>query len=108
MDKDFLHRINLDCLKKETGMDLPDLASLVGLKNPKAIYKWAKSKDSDGTRPTYNDLIKLIEAGASIETLFDICYRSYIKISEKPVAFSDADISAFLQRAADALKNQKD
>ena len=45
------------------------------MKNPKGVYKWAKSQDENGSRPSYNALIKLLEEGASVETLFGVEYR---------------------------------
>lgn len=52
-------------------MSLEQIAELVDI-NPKAIYKWAYSKNNGGARPTYNAITLLKERGASDKALFGL------------------------------------
>lgn len=77
--EDFLHCVNLENLKKEVSLDLRGIAEVVEMKNWKGLYKWSKSQLDDGTRPSYNALIKLLQAGATVETLFGVEYKGPVK-----------------------------
>lgn len=79
--EDFLHCINLENLKKEVSLDLDGIAKIVSMKNPKGLYKWSKYQFDSGTRPSYNALIKLLKAGATVETLFGVEYKGQAKPS---------------------------
>lgn len=72
----FLHSINLDALKKETGKTIEEIAKLVGI-GPKVVYKW-QYMHKDGSRPDFNAVIKLLQAGASCETLFGVNYKTQL------------------------------
>ena len=74
VEKDFLHKIDLDSLQKEVKKDLDEIANLVHLKNPKGIYKWSKDQFDYGTRPSFNAIVRLLEHGATVETLFGVDY----------------------------------
>lgn len=76
----FLQKVDLDALQKETGMDLKELASLAGI-GPNVIYKWAYMH-KDSSRPDYNAIVRLIERGATVETLFGVAYRKADPIQE--------------------------
>lgn len=80
MENKFLQKVDLDALQKETGMDLKELASLAGI-GPKVIYKWAYMH-KDSSRPDYNAIVRLIERGATVETLFGVAYRKTDPIQE--------------------------
>lgn len=74
--EDFLHKINLETLKKELGMDSAEsIGSFVKMKNPKGVYNWAKPQSNHGTRPVYDAAIRLLRAGATVETLFGVDYK---------------------------------
>lgn len=75
MDNDFLHKIDLETLKKEVGLSIEEIGNLAQLKNPKGVYNWSKDKANNGTRPPYNAVIRLLEKGATVETLFGVEYR---------------------------------
>jgi hypothetical protein len=77
LENKYLQKVNLEALQKETGMSLPELAKLAEI-GPKVIYKWAYMH-KDSSRPTYNALVKLIEKGASVETLFGVEYKGPVK-----------------------------
>lgn len=78
MENDFLHKINVDKLSEELKQSVDDIAALAGIKHPKNLGKWAQSKP-DGSRPNYNALIKLLQAGATVETLFGVDYKGPVK-----------------------------
>ena len=73
VENKFLQKVNLDLLQKETGMDLKELASLAGI-GPKVIYKW-QYMHKDSSRPDYNAVVRLLEKGATVETLFGVEYK---------------------------------
>lgn len=71
MENVYLQKVNLDLLQQDMKMSLSEIAELVEI-NPKAIYKWTYSKESGGSRPTYNAIRLLKEHGASDEALFGL------------------------------------
>ena len=75
MYNDFLHKIDLETLKKEVGLSIEEIGNLAQLKNPKGVYNWSKDKANNGTRPPYNAVIRLLQKGATVETLFGVEYR---------------------------------
>lgn len=79
MVNDFLHKINLDALKKETNMSLAEIAELAGIRDPKNLGKWMQEKNKGGSRPNYNAVVKLFEKGATVETLFGVDYKGKTK-----------------------------
>lgn len=66
----FLHAIDLDELKKETGMSLEELASLAEI-GPKVIYKW-QYMHKDSSRPSFNAIVRMLQKGATTKTLFGV------------------------------------
>lgn len=68
----FLHKIDLESLKKETGLTIDEIGELVEIKNHKGVYNWAKSQIDHGTRPSFNAIVRLLEAGATTKTLFGV------------------------------------
>lgn len=87
MDNDFLHKVDLETLKKEVGLSIEEIGNLAQLKNPKGVYNWSKDKANNGTRPPYNAVIRLLEKGATVETLFGVEYKGRsvpAEVSENP------------------------
>lgn len=87
MDNDFLHKVDLETLKKEVGLSIEEIGNLAQLKNPKGVYNWSKDKDNNGTRPPYNAVIRLLEKGPTVETLFGVEYKGrsvHSEVSENP------------------------
>lgn len=76
--KDFLHAIDVGALKSELKKDVPEIAKLADI-TENGVYKWAWEKSKDGTRPSYNALINLLRAGATVETLFGVEYKGPVK-----------------------------
>ena len=82
MSEDFLHKIDLKVLQKETEIDsAEDIGRFLQMKNPKGVYNWAKNKSVHGTRPSFNDVIRLLKKGATVETLFGVDYKGPAKPS---------------------------
>lgn len=80
MAKDFLHNINLGDLQKEVNIDsVEGIGTFLQMKNPKGPYNWAKDGATYGTRPSYNDIIRLLRRGATVETLFGVDYKGKTK-----------------------------
>lgn len=106
MADEFLHSIDVNALKSELGVDSAGLANLAGI-SENGIYKWSWPKDKQGTRPTYNAVIKMLQKGASLETLFGVKSKDV-----KPPAASDnvitsAELARFFAEVADSLSNKK-
>lgn len=72
LDNNYLQKVDLKALQRETGMNLVELAKLAEI-GPKVIYKWSYMH-KDSSRPDYNAIVRLIEHGASVETLFGVDY----------------------------------
>lgn len=70
VENKFLHAIDLDELKKETGMSLEELANLAEI-GPKVIYKW-QYMHKDSSRPSFNAIVRLLQKGATTKTLFGV------------------------------------
>lgn len=90
MENKFLHRINVEALKKELKMDVPSIAKLAGI-SENGVYKWAWAKESHGARPPFNAIIKLLQAGASTETLFGVSSKPQQSASVLPPEFVKAN-----------------
>ena len=89
--KNFLHEIDIDRLKLETGLSVEEIAGIAELKNPKGVYAWDKKGDKSGTRPSYNALVRLLLKGASVETLFGVEYSPKKVIGSRPMTESDLE-----------------
>jgi transcriptional regulator with XRE-family HTH domain len=72
MDNEFLHKISLELLKKETNLTLEEIASLSGITDAKNLGKWSQDKERGGSRPNFNALVKLLRKGATTKTLFGV------------------------------------
>ena len=94
MENDFLQKVNLALLQKDTKMSLAQIAELVEI-NPKAVYKWAYAKDDGGSRPTYNAIRLLKEKGASDKALFGL---------ETAGDTTDVNDPEFAERVKDVLR----
>lgn len=86
VEDDFLHKIDLKALQKELGMNAEGIGRFLQMKNPKGVYNWSKEK-SPGTRPSYNAIVRLLQKGATVETLFGVDYAA----THQPVPASEPD-----------------
>lgn len=105
VENDFLHRINIHDLVKETGKTLDELAKLAGIKESRNLAKWSQSKEKGGSRPSFNAVVRLLSAGASTMTLFGVNTNELIEGRSK---LTNEDLSRAFRIAADILeKNDK-
>lgn len=74
VENEFLHKVNLDSLQKETGLSLQGIADLAEV-SVQTVYRWAWDKARQGNRPSYNAFVRLFEKGASVKSLFGVEYR---------------------------------
>ena len=83
VEDDFLHKIDLKALQKELGMSAEGIGRFLQMKNPKGVYNWSKEK-SPGTRPSYNAIVRLLQKGATVETLFGVDYAATHQPAPEP------------------------
>lgn len=105
MDNEYLHKIDVKALLKELGITMQELADLAGYSRASNLNKWNEGKPSGGARPGYNTIVKLFEAGASVETLFGVEYKS-MNVIEKQVKLTDQEILDGVLRAMAALNKK--
>lgn len=74
MENEFLHKINVSKVLEETGLDILGLSKLINV-DSQSIYRWAWDKSKSGNRPKYNAIVRLLENGATVETLFGVDYK---------------------------------
>lgn len=100
MDNDFLHKINLDALAKETRLSEEEIAKLAGISDPKNLGKWAQGKPN-GSRPNYNAFVRLLRNGATVETLFGV---KYMPESIPAEVANDPNFKAGMDKAYSEMK----
>lgn len=103
MINEFLHKIDVDQLKSELNMDVPEIAKLAGI-SENGVYKWAWSKDKNGTRPSFNAVVRLLEKGASTKTLFGVDSASAFDRSKRSPLdlIGDEDFQKGIQKSIEA------
>ena len=70
----FSHKINVDKILEETGFDIKTLCARLGITR-RVVNSWSKSKEDGGSRPDFNAVAVLLEAGATVETLYGVEYK---------------------------------
>lgn len=75
MENDFLHKISIEKLSKDTGLPVEEIAKLAGIAEARNLGKWAQEKPN-GSRPNYNAIVRLLQKGATVETLFGVNYAA--------------------------------
>jgi hypothetical protein len=102
----YLQKVNLEALQKETGLDMKGLADLAEIGH-KVVYKWAYLH-KDSSRPDYNAIVRLLQKGATVETLFGVDYAAIHNLvpANQPAVPSeiarDSEFQEGLQAAMDA------
>ena len=87
MADEFLHNVDVNALKSELGLDVPDIAELAGI-SENGVYKWSWSKTKNGTRPSFNAIVRMLERGATVETLFGVDYtENHSPVKNAPLEF---------------------
>jgi hypothetical protein len=104
----YLHKIDLDKLQEETGLSHNELAELANI-GPKVIYKWSYMH-KDSSRPDYNALVRLLEKGATVETLFGVEYakmhREFKVDTSIQHIFDSPEFKANLEKAVKDLNDR--
>ena len=100
VENEFLHKVNLDSLQKETGLSLQGIADLAEV-SVQTVYRWAWDKARQGNRPSYNAFVRLFEKGASVKSLFGV------ERKEQSVPAEVAGNPEFLAGVEHALSDKK-
>lgn len=103
MDKEFLHKINLKALEKETNLSVDEIAELAGIADPKNLGKWAQDKSKGGSRPNFNAIVRLLLKGAGTMTLFGVESKSNNNDFTKP-PFDDPEFRSGMEQLLLDLK----
>lgn len=103
MADEFLHDIDINVLKTELNMDVAEIAKLAGI-SENGIYKWSWTKEKQGTRPSFNSVIKLLEKGASTETLFGVATNKITPPQNTAGNISMAELARFFYDVAKSLE----
>ena len=103
-NEEYLHKINLNSLKVEMKMDLPEIARMAGI-TENGIYKWSWDKSRQGVRPSYNAIVRLLRNGATTKTLFGV--DAPVAPSEpQKIVLTDDLIAEMMVRAGEMLKKK--
>ena len=100
VENEFLHKVNLDSLQKETGLSLQGIADLAEV-SVQTVYRWAWDKARQGNRHSYNAFVRLFEKGATVETLFGVEYRG---TAIPPEVANDPNFQAGMDKAYADMK----
>lgn len=103
MADEFLHGIDINVLKSELNMDVPEIAKLVGI-SENGVYKWSWTKEKQGTRPSFNALVKLLKKGASVEALFGVPTNKITPPQNTAGNISMAELARFFYEVAKSLE----
>lgn len=70
------------------------------------VYRWSWDKSKQGNRPSFNAIVRLLQKGATVETLFGVEYnpKKPDATERKPIDFKDPK---FLAMVKDALAEMK-
>lgn len=74
MENEFLHKINVSKVLEESGLDISGLAKLIDV-DEQTIRRWAWEKQKNGNRPKFNAMVRLLQSGVTVETLFGVEYE---------------------------------
>lgn len=110
----FLHDIDVNSLKNELKMDVSDIAKLAEI-SENGIYKWSWDKFKNGTRPSYNAIVRLLQKGATVETLFGVNYaeiHNYVpklplEPDDSPMDYNDPKFIDALEKGLKIIEERK-
>jgi len=112
IEESFLHEINVDAVLKETGMDLDELCKLINVDN-QSVGRWNKPKSKAGNRPKYNAIVRLLQKGATVETLFGVDYAATHQPApepaenREPIDYQDPKFLAALEKGMAIIEERK-
>ena len=108
----FLHDIDVNLLKNELKMDVSDIAKLAEI-SENGVYKWSWDKFKNGTRPSYNAIVRLLQKGATVETLFGVDYAATHQPApeptekREPIDYQDPKFLAALEKGIALIEARK-
>lgn len=110
----FLHDIDVNSLKNELKMDVSDIAKLAEI-SENGVYKWSWDKFKNGTRPSYNAIVRLLQKGATVETLFGVNYaeiHNYVpklplEPDDSPMDYNDPKFIDALEKGLKIIEERK-
>lgn len=110
----FLHDIDVNSLKNELKMDVSDIAKLAEI-SENGVYKWSWDKFKNGTRPSYNAIVRLLQKGATVETLFGVNYaeiHNYVpklplEPDDSPMDYNDPKFIEALEKGIKIIEERK-
>lgn len=104
-DEEYLHNIDINSLKAEMKMDLPEIAKLAGI-TENGVYKWAWPKSRQGVRPSFNAIARMLQRGATTKTLFGV--ETPVAPSEpQKIVLTEDLIAEMMLQAGTMLKKKK-
>lgn len=104
VENEFLHKVNLESLQKETGLSMQGIADLAEV-CVQTVYRWAWDKSRQGNRPSYNAVVRLLEKGASTMTLFGVG-SSTVPQEPQRIVVTDELVAEMLTRAGLMFKSK--
>ena len=104
-EEELLHNIDLEALKKETNLSLDEIAVLSGISDSKNLGKWSQGKPN-GSRPNYNAIVRLLQKGATVETLFGVDYAATHQPAPEPVSAAPSPV--FLKAHPELLEGMRE
>ena len=92
-------------------MSAEGIGRFLQMKNPKGVYNWSKEK-SPGTRPSYNAIVRLLQKGATVETLFGVDAATHQPAPEpaenrEPIDYQDPKFLAALEKGMAIIEERK-
>lgn len=100
-----MHKISIEKLSKDTGLSVEEIAKLAGIAEARNLGKWAQEKPN-GSRPNYNAIVRLLQKGATVETLFGVDYAATHQPAPEPV--SAAPSPEFLKAHPELLEGMRE
>ena len=104
MENEFLHKINVDAIVKETNLTLDEIARLAGITEARNLGKWSQDKSKCGSRPNYNAIVRLMEKRATAETLLGVS-SGVTPPQQTAKNISAAELARFFADVAKGLEN---
>jgi len=107
-----LHKISIEKLSKDTGLPVEEIAKLAGISEARNLGKWAQEKPN-GSRPNYNAIVRLLQKGATVETLFGVDYAATHQPApepaenREPIDYQDPKFLAALEKGMALIEERK-
>lgn len=93
-------------------MDLDELCKLINVDN-QSVGRWNKPKSKAGNRPKYNAIVRLLQKGATVETLFGVDYAATHQPApepaenREPIDYQDPKFLAAIEKGMAIIEDRK-